>query len=1190
MSSFGQSNSSVRAWVRERFAPMVMVVASEGVESTCREKNGLSFVDILRPYSEQTDLNIPLRISGQNIRITETRLRFSYAYTMEQPTAEAIDAHLRSVIQHATEGTQDFSMELDRLVATPWFLKYRQDFLRLLCFDAHETHDHPLGCIYAVSSTEVDSLKAFEDLVDSATLPTLMLQDYMSPVNEEDFAKLFVIVHDGSREGQTGLELAREKVRIVQKEYGFDHCALLLINTAQNKAELRGTPPIAFEDLRPKSIVGGGAGEHANDVVAPTDGWGCYLSKADLERVNELVRNFITRCFFPKLDIRLARLFSLVSHKRKSLTGRLMDRTTSLLRSSLTSIRDPAQIAGFKFYSDEAQMRQLGDILFLLGRYEDALQTFQAISISKDTYPKFYAGIQFMIGLCFAMLVGFADPGTYFSRAYDFYLRTPGKTCRMFATRAALILSAHCLSEGNHFYAAAALLKGYDTEEMLRGALLLEHAAILLLKMSPPSYRKFAFYMTLSGVWFLNCMFHGLSLRCYTLVLGIYANRRWTEIENHIAAMMLKFHLEQNNKADAFSWTIHVLTSQPGLPSKLQKEYLQWICNYIEELPSNEVSSLPDFNLPLLHLDTVAVEYDGEVVSNTTLSTETENSVWQHLESRFRDPFSASTTTGFQTNIVHLNEAFGWVVCGEAIRLTCDIENPLQAELDVTSAQLLFEFERTDDSCSPTSSPVALPERNFHLKPSERTTIQLELIPQTPGRLRIIGMSWYLNGRLPGHKLIGEVGWKASGWGLPFRARSNYPTLLFVALEPVPRLILQTAPFPSQLWKGEVWKSIWDFESVGKVGFRNLQLTASNNDFSLAPVSSNMTTDGFFFKNGVYQVDYDFSKKVPFQVCLNPQIAGRFEVHILVRYEAPQSDTSLRVRFLRHSFAVDVIEALSLRSWVVPSEVPEMMVLGMELENRISDVRFEMSSVADPSGRYSVEHPSSNSTFPFRMAPEEKRRRHLLLVPSEPESNGDLTSLHERPAKWQPLGICFTWTSFTAENGNDKAVTVREGRMEELHDLSSLFEMVAMTIDSVPYSQTLQNGVAVFPLALQIRNIGQETISACFEAGTQRCLNGERWKQKFEDDVREAGLPPIPTWTWTGQNACHIPELQPSESFLIQAEIICLFPGTFCISNYHCKWKSCSNGSLSGTTQGLPLYLTVLDDLHSKSIEIDKVV
>lgn len=39
-----------REWILERLTPAVMVISSQEAEEMCQEKNGLTVVDLLRPY------------------------------------------------------------------------------------------------------------------------------------------------------------------------------------------------------------------------------------------------------------------------------------------------------------------------------------------------------------------------------------------------------------------------------------------------------------------------------------------------------------------------------------------------------------------------------------------------------------------------------------------------------------------------------------------------------------------------------------------------------------------------------------------------------------------------------------------------------------------------------------------------------------------------------------------------------------------------------------------------------------------------------------------------------------------------------------------------------------------------------------------------------------------------------------
>ncbi len=58
-------------------------------------------------------------------------------------------------------------------------------------------------------------------------------------------------------------------------------------------------------------------------------------------------------------------------------------------------------------------------------------------------------------------------------------------------------------------------------EENLRAALLLEQAALCLLRVSPPSVRKYAFHMVLAGLRYNACDQKALGMRAYRFVISV---------------------------------------------------------------------------------------------------------------------------------------------------------------------------------------------------------------------------------------------------------------------------------------------------------------------------------------------------------------------------------------------------------------------------------------------------------------------------------------------------------------------------------------------------------------------------------------------------------------------------------------------------------------------------------------------
>ena len=54
----------LRDWVLQRFTPAVMVVSSPAAEALCQDENGLTVVDLLRPYGFLHQLSGELQCSG----------------------------------------------------------------------------------------------------------------------------------------------------------------------------------------------------------------------------------------------------------------------------------------------------------------------------------------------------------------------------------------------------------------------------------------------------------------------------------------------------------------------------------------------------------------------------------------------------------------------------------------------------------------------------------------------------------------------------------------------------------------------------------------------------------------------------------------------------------------------------------------------------------------------------------------------------------------------------------------------------------------------------------------------------------------------------------------------------------------------------------------------------------------------
>ncbi|KAK8514706.1 hypothetical protein V6N12_057603 [Hibiscus sabdariffa] len=87
----------------EEITPVVMVLCTSLVEQSCL-KNGISFVQMLSPFCDFTNIDVPVRTaSDQPYRLRKFKLRLFYSSDIRQPNLEVTKDRLKQVITHAGE-------------------------------------------------------------------------------------------------------------------------------------------------------------------------------------------------------------------------------------------------------------------------------------------------------------------------------------------------------------------------------------------------------------------------------------------------------------------------------------------------------------------------------------------------------------------------------------------------------------------------------------------------------------------------------------------------------------------------------------------------------------------------------------------------------------------------------------------------------------------------------------------------------------------------------------------------------------------------------------------------------------------------------------------------------------------------------------------------------------------------------
>ncbi|TYH21785.1 hypothetical protein ES288_A04G073800v1 [Gossypium darwinii] len=209
------ANTPLGKMLLEEITPVVMVLCTPLVEESCL-KNGLSFVQMLSPFCDFTNIDVPVRTaSDQPYRLHKFKLRLFYASDIWQPNLEVAKERLKQVITKA--GEDDFpeiSSDLPQVndllsrheseILPTWFQFFNKELVRTLSFSDHEAFDHPVACLLVVSSCDEEPINRFLDLFNTNKLPSLLNDGAMDP----KILKHYLLVHDnqdGASEKSLGL-------------------------------------------------------------------------------------------------------------------------------------------------------------------------------------------------------------------------------------------------------------------------------------------------------------------------------------------------------------------------------------------------------------------------------------------------------------------------------------------------------------------------------------------------------------------------------------------------------------------------------------------------------------------------------------------------------------------------------------------------------------------------------------------------------------------------------------------------------------------------------------------------------------------------------------------------------------------------------------------------------------------------
>ncbi|RUP46788.1 ER-golgi trafficking TRAPP I complex 85 kDa subunit-domain-containing protein [Jimgerdemannia flammicorona] len=258
-----------RDFVARALGPRIAVIASSDANELCQTNNLPTFVELIKPFGEliegkvsaRDSQNLPISIDNFSVRFADlTQLeepdhRAAFRIISDYVKAQSPDLATESldcirtkqdVSQRYLETNTDSCLVSLRILPplkffvlsnpanlddlTPWYSEFRRLLFTFAGASEHETFDHPVAIIIAVSSANPDPINTLLRPYDPASPAPIFDKGFMDP----NVLKYYVLIHDAHRTSIAHSETLFDKMK---KTFGL-HCHLLKLNSVMLPANL----------------------------------------------------------------------------------------------------------------------------------------------------------------------------------------------------------------------------------------------------------------------------------------------------------------------------------------------------------------------------------------------------------------------------------------------------------------------------------------------------------------------------------------------------------------------------------------------------------------------------------------------------------------------------------------------------------------------------------------------------------------------------------------------------------------------------------------------------------------------------------------------------------------------------------------------------------------------------------------
>ncbi|KAE8796605.1 trafficking protein particle complex subunit 8 [Hordeum vulgare] len=977
----------------EDVTPVVMVLTTPLAEAACR-KSGLSFVDMLSPFSLFKKIDVPVRTaSDQPYRLQQFKIRMVYASDVRKQDCEVADARIKQVVSEANENAlpdllsdppqlEDVLKKPEAELCPLWIKRFNRELVRTLSFSDHETFDHPVACLLVVSSKDKEPISKFADLFNANQLPPLLNEGIMDP----QILKHYLLLHEQQDGPQ---EIAVNILAEMRTTLGLNDCKLLSINSS---TQADGSDA----DNSWSTYKAHGLHNHEGT---------CFLNMDDMNEIKDFMQDFASNHIIPYMEQKIRVLNQQVATTRKGFRNQIKN----LWWRKRDDVPEAANGPVYTFTSIESQIRVLSDYAFMLRDYELALSNYRLLSTDYklDKAWKRFAGVQEMSGLCYFMLDQSRKDAEYcMENAFTTYLRI-GSSGQRNATRCGLWWAEMLKTRGQHREASTVYFRISNEEPSLHSAVLLEQAACCYLLSSPRMLRKYGFHLILAGNSYYLSDQKQHAVRAYRNALFVYKQNPWSYINNHVHFNVGRWYGVLGIFDVAIKHLLEVIAcSHQSLTT--QSMFLNDFFHFVQS--TGEKFDVYKLQLPVFNMSSLRVVNEDHRTYASNADVDVNESIWQELEEELIPSSSVVRTNWLDTqpkSSPFRNNKACVCVAGEAVKLNVELKNPLQISVNVSGISLICQLstnlntsgaetgalttaaEEDIATTKPSISTFESDGNNFTLSKldivlggGETKRIQLEVTPKVVGILKLVGIRWTLSDSVVGYQYFEVATQKKNKKGKRGARRSLNNNL--IVIKGLPKLTGYIECLPTKAFTGDLQLLTLNLRNQSEHAVKNIKMKISHPRFVIPGDSSdldlefpqclrkhvqsdsNTVSEGT--KENVKGSLFAFPQDIKIQggatfswpIWFHAATPGNFSLYLSLYYEM-ESTTDIPYRTLRMHYNVEILPSLDVSFAIsMCSSGLQEYIVRMDVINKTPSDSFALHQLSCVGTKWAV------STLPSR--------------------------------------------------------------------------------------------------------------------------------------------------------------------------------------------------------------------------------